>query len=163
MKLAVVSDSHDNVWKVRRAIPQLQEAEALFHCGDLCSPFMIKEFGGPLPDLPIHMVWGNNEGDRLMISRVAESYPNVYLHGDLAEIDFDGYRVAVNHYPHIATSLAKSGVYDLVCFGHNHQASDEVVGKCLLLNPGELMGLNNPSSFCFVDTETGAIERVTVE
>lgn len=160
MKLAVLSDSHDNIWKVREAIPYLQQIEVLLHCGDLCSPFMIKEFANPLGKIPIHIVWGNNEGDTYTISKVAQSFSNVQLHGALAEVEFGGLRIAVNHYPRIAQGLAKSGGYDLVCYGHDHEAKIEWVDKCLLINPGELMGLNNPSSFSMVDSETREVERV---
>jgi putative phosphoesterase len=113
--------------------------------------------------MPIHIVWGNNEGDTFTIGKVASAYPNVTLHGALAELKFGDLRVAVNHYPQIAVGLAKSGAYDLVCYGHDHQARDEWIGECLLLNPGELMGMNSPSSFTLVDTETKEIERVILE
>ncbi len=40
MKLAILSDTHDNVWALRVALTHLSRAEAVIHCGDLCSPFM---------------------------------------------------------------------------------------------------------------------------
>jgi hypothetical protein len=163
MKLAVLSDSHDNIWKVRAAIPHILKTDVLLHCGDLCSPFMIKELAEPLRDLPIHIVWGNNEGDPYTIGKVAQSFANVQLHGMLAEVEIGKLRVAVNHYPRVAEGLAKSGAYDLVCYGHDHEARDERVGECLMLNPGELMGMNNPSSFAIVDVETRAVERIILE
>jgi putative phosphoesterase len=123
---------------------------------------MIKELADPLRDIPIHIVWGNNEGDPYTIGKVAQGYPNVHLHGSLAEVELGGFRVAVNHYPRIAEGLAKSGEYDLVCYGHDHEGRDEQVGDCTLLNPGEMMGLNNPSSFSFFDLETREVERVVV-
>jgi putative phosphoesterase len=163
MKLAVLSDSHDNIWKMRAAIPMILTADAVLHCGDLCSPFMIKEMADPLGDLPIHIVWGNNEGDTFTIGKVAQAYPKVTLHGAMADIVIGDLRIALNHYPWIAEDLAKSGSYDLVCYGHDHQARDAWVEECLLLNPGELMGMNSPSSFTLVDVETRAIERVILE
>ena len=163
MKLAVLSDSHDNIWKIRAAISYINEAVAIIHCGDLCSPFMIKELAEPLGDMPIHIVWGNNDGDTYTIGKVAQAYSSVTLHGALAEVTIGGLRIAVNHYPHIADGLARSGSYDLVCYGHDHQARDEWVGECLLLNPGELMGMNSPSSFSLVDVETREIERVVLQ
>jgi putative phosphoesterase len=163
MKLAILSDSHDNIWKLRVAIPHILAADVLIHCGDLCSPFMIKELAEPLRNMPMHIVWGNNEGDTYTIGKVARSFENVYLHEALAEVEFGDLRVAVNHYPQIAEGLAKSGSYDLVCYGHDHEARDEWVGECLLFNPGELMGMNNPSSFTIVDVETRDIERVILE
>jgi len=163
MKMAVISDSHDNVWKVRTAIPRLMNVDILFHCGDLCSPFMIKEFAQPLGHIPIHVVWGNNEGDTYTIGVVASSFENVQLHGVLAEVDVDGVQVGVNHYPQIAEGLARSGSYKLVCYGHDHEPKESWLGDCLFLNPGELTGMNGPSQFAIIDSETWAIERVILE
>jgi putative phosphoesterase len=162
MKLAVMSDSHDNVWKLRQAFPLLKTADAVLHCGDLSAPFMIRELGEHLPGIPIHLVWGNNDGDRYLISQVAQSYPDVHLHGELAELELDGLSVAVNHYPRIAQALAHSKLYDLVCYGHDHKAHESWIGECLLLNPGELMGLKAASSFAFVDSERRTVEMITL-
>jgi hypothetical protein len=162
MKIAVLSDSHDNIWKLDQAVPHLRQADAILHCGDLCSPFMIKRLAEGAQDRPVHVVWGNNDGDQFTISRVAVNYKQVTLHGDLAELDLDGIKVAVNHYPEIARGLASSGEYDLVCYGHDHTQHQEQVADCLLLNPGELMGMNGPSTLAIVDLEDMGVRIITV-
>lgn len=154
MKLAVLSDSHDNIWKLDQALPDLEKADVILHCGDLCSPFMIKRLAEGVGDTPIHVVWGNNDGDQFTISRIAREYTHVTLHGDLATLELDKVRVAANHYPEIAEGFAASGEFDLVCYGHNHIQRQEMFGDCLLLNPGELMGMNGASTIAMVDLET---------
>jgi hypothetical protein len=151
VQVAVLSDSHDNVWKLDEALTHLRSAEAVIHCGDLCSPFMIRRLGEGLPGVPVHIVWGNNEGDTYLISVVASSYPSIHLHGALAKLELGGVKVAVNHYPELARGLAATQAYGLVCYGHDHTAHSEWVGDCLLLNPGELMGLNGRSSLAWVE------------
>ncbi len=162
MKIAVLSDSHDNIWKLRAAMPHLQSAGAVIHCGDLCSPFMLRAVGEGLAQTPFHLVWGNNDGDRLLLARIAAGLPQVTLHGDLAQVELGGLRVAVNHYPEIGRALALSGLYDLVCCGHNHEAQQERLGNCLLLNPGELMGLKGRSTLALFDTDSRGVEFVEV-
>jgi putative phosphoesterase len=160
MKIAVLSDSHDNIWKLDEAMPVLQTADVVIHCGDLCSPFVVRRLGEGLGDIPVHIVWGNNEGDRLMISNVASRYPSIELEGHLAQLTFDGLRVAVHHYPEIARDLALSGQYDLVCYGHDHTAHEEFVSDCLLLNPGELMGMNGRSTLALVESASREVTWV---
>lgn len=162
MKIAVLSDSHDNIWKLRAAMPHLQAAEVVIHCGDLCSPFMLRAVGEGLGQTPFHLVWGNNDGDRLLLARVAAGLPHVILHGELAQIEIEGLRLAVNHYPEIARGLALSGLYDVVCCGHNHERGQEWHGKTLLLNPGELMGLNGQSTFALFETASRTVQIVEV-
>jgi putative phosphoesterase len=160
MRIAVMSDSHDNIWKLQNALPHLASADVILHCGDIISPFMllrlIKGTGGN----PVHMIWGNNDGDKRLLSEVAAGAENIRLHGDYALLDLDGITVALNHYPKVARALAESGNYDLVCYGHDHQAHDEWVGDTLLLNPGELMGMNSRSTIAIFDTLTKKVEYI---
>ena len=153
MRIAVLSDIHDNIWVLKDLLAGLQ-ADALLFCGDLCAPFTLAQiaegFGGP-----VHVVFGNNDGDKLLLSRVASRFSHVTLHGDLAELDLDGRRVAVSHYPQVGRALAQSGVYDLVCYGHNHESTVEQVGATVLVNPGEVMGRLGRSTYAVYDTATG--------
>ena len=160
MKIAVLSDSHDNIWKLAAAMPHLAAADAIIHCGDLCSPFMILRLGEGVGGKPVHIVWGNNDGDRLLISRNARQFPEITLHGEIAEFEFGGLRIVVNHYPVVARGLAASGAYDLVCYGHDHIAHQEQVGSCMLLNPGELMGMKGPSRMSIVETEGRSVQSI---
>jgi putative phosphoesterase len=162
MQLSIISDTHDNIWSLQAALPRLAETDAVIHCGDLCSPFMLRQLGEGLGGKPVHMVWGNNNGDILLIQSVAAQLGNITLHGELAELALDGRRVAVNHYPGIARGLAASSKYDLVCFGHTHKVLVEHVGECLLLNPGELMGLYGRRTYALYDTTTRQVEIVEV-
>ena len=162
MKIAILSDSHDNIWKLAKAIPTLAEADAVIHCGDLISPFMIIRLIQGMGGKPVHIVWGNNDGDRGLIAEVASKAENIKLHGDFADLELGGLKIGVNHYPKVARSLAESGSYDVVCYGHDHIAHEEKVGKTLLLNPGELMGLQGRSTIAIFETETQTVEFVDI-
>ncbi|HET7010648.1 MAG TPA: YfcE family phosphodiesterase [Anaerolineales bacterium] len=152
MKFLVMSDTHDHLWKLEATAAYMELAEAVIHCGDICSPFMIRRLGELSGDRPVHVVWGNNDGDTFLIGKVASGFPNVQLHGALAQIQAGGRVVAVNHYPEIAVGLARSGMYSVVCYGHDHILHEERVGECLLLNPGELLGMKGRSTVAMFDT-----------
>ncbi len=162
MKIAVLSDTHDNIWKLAQAMPHLAAADAVIHCGDLISPFMIKRLAAGISQ-PVHVVWGNNDGDKRLLTRFAEQAGNITIHGDFARLELGDKRVAVNHYPEIARPLATSREYDMVCYGHDHTAHEERVGKTLLLNPGEVMGMNDKSTLALIDTDTMAVSWVNLE
>ena len=162
MRIAVVSDSHDNIWKLEKAIPHLATADVVLHCGDLIAPFMVIRLIKGAGGIPIHIVWGNNDGDKRLLTEVSSGVENIHLHGDLAELDFAGFKVAVNHYPQIGRALAESGRYDLVCYGHDHTAHEEWIGETLLLNPGELMGLQGASTIAIYDTENKVVEFIEI-
>ena len=160
MLVAVLSDSHDHILNLRRALRLAAErgAAAVIHCGDLVAPFMLRElaaFGGP-----VHIVFGNNEGDILLHTRVAAELPSLTLHGLLGQIELGGRRLAFTHILELARPLAASGQFAAVFFGHTHTAHTERVGGCLLLNPGDVMGKDAQPSFVLYDTGTGLAETI---
>jgi len=161
MRIAVLSDVHDNIWKLEKVLAQTAAADALIFCGDFCAPFTLTQIAEGCRG-PVHVVWGNNDGDKWLLTRNANAAGNVTLHGELAELELGGRRVAVNHYPHIARPLAESGDYDAVFYGHDHKAHMERIGDTLLLNPGEVMGRFGKSTFAWYDTDTGKAELVEV-
>jgi len=161
MKIGIISDSHDRVENTQKALQMIKEkgASVLIHCGDFCAPFMMNElskFEGE-----IHCVFGNID-DRFVTPNRAKEF-GINFHGDLAELEFDGKKLAVNHYPNLAEALASSGKYDAVFYGHNHTADKKQIGNTLLCNPGELMGWKGRVSFAIYDTEKNDVEIIDIE
>ena len=138
MRIAKLSDIHDNLWNLAAALDAVKDADALICCGDLCSPFVIDELAKFERD--IHIVFGNNDADLYRITAKALKEPNCYVHGALFQTVFGARHVAVNHFDYLARPIAKSGEYDVVCFGHNHEFEISREGACLLINPGPIMG-----------------------
>jgi len=156
MQVAVLSDIHDNIWKLEAILERINKmgAQALAFCGDFCAPFTLKQIADSFSN-QVHCVFGNNDGDKWFLSRIAAGADNVTLHGELAELTLGERHIAVNHYTRIAQGLAASGRYDAVFFGHSHERHLARVGSTLLLNPGEVMGRFGPSTYALYDTETG--------
>jgi hypothetical protein len=163
MIIAVLSDIHDNIWKLAEATRLIRESqtERIIFCGDFCAPFTLKQLAEET-QLPIDAVWGNNDGDQWLLTNLAAQTGNVTLHGQFAELEIERKKIAVNHYPEIARRVAQSGQFDLVCYGHDHKAHSEQVGETLLLNPGEIMGRFGKSTFALFDTQTCHTRQVEV-
>jgi putative phosphoesterase len=167
MKIAILSDIHDNVWKLDAALSAIGAADAMLCCGDLCSPFVIHQLGRGFAG-PIHIVFGNNDADLYRISANARHYQHIRLHGEIFRGEFEGRRFAMNHYDTIARTLAASGEFDVVCYGHNHIFDIARTGRALAINPGAIMGAafapdgsrrDVPSTFVIYDTATGEAAR----
>lgn len=175
MKIAIISDIHDNIWNLRAAMHWLTSLQGngaiqeLICCGDLCSPFVMGLLIAYCKDrpIPIHLVFGNNDGDTSRITAQAKDRPFVHIHNEFAELAVkdnrlelratftdqqrkDIYfettlardRIAVHHFDSTARPIAEGGNYRLVCFGHNHRYEATYYGDTLALNPGALMGYN---------------------
>jgi uncharacterized protein len=169
MRLAILSDIHDNLWNLAAAMEIVRNADALLCCGDLCSPFVIDELAKC--EAPVHIVFGNNDADLYRITSKAQKKSNCYLHGELFQAIFDGRRLAMNHFDYLARPMAKSGDYDVVCFGHNHEFEITREGTALLINPGPIMGAKFSSgkwedtepTFVLYDTIADTVEAYAID
>ncbi len=163
MKIAILSDSHDHIPNLARAVNLANEAKAeiLIHCGDLISPFMLPyldRFHGR-----IHLIYGNNVGDQHLISsRCGREFRRIHHHGIEGRLEADGLRIGFHHYPSLARGLAASGQFDIVCCGHNHRPGVEHIGDCVLINPGDLLGKEEYPGFILFETNDRSSERVLV-
>ena len=163
MKIAVLSDTHDHIYNAYAAVQYCNEkkVDMMIHCGDLISPFMLKQLAAFTGD--VHLVYGNNVGDlHLVAQHCALKYPNLTHHGYLGSLEIAGLKIAFHHYPEVALPLAQQGEYDVVCCGHNHIRAVERIGKTLLINPGDLLGKDIRPCFCILDTENFEVEKVEV-
>jgi uncharacterized protein len=169
MQMGILSDIHDHLANLGAAVGYLNSraVPALICCGDLCSPFVIdelKKFSGP-----VDIVFGNNDADLFRITRKCDD--RVQAHGELLELERGGRKIAVNHFDNIARGLAASGLYDVVCFGHNHRISLKRYGSTVAINPGPIMGVAFgpqgwepvPATFAIFDTESMQVSAYRVK
>ncbi len=165
MKVSVISDIHDNIWNLKKALKLIKKEDigtAIF-CGDYCAPtaFMI----AVEPFKMCFCIWGNVDGEKFKLTqKVYETgMKNVKLLGDFGEVEIDKRKVAIIHNPRIAEVIATSSEYDVVFFGHTHKFYSGVVGETLLANPGEVMGISGEPSFGIWETESNKIKRVLIK
>lgn len=163
MKIAILSDSHDRLDHLERVLDSVREtgAGSLCFLGDFCAPFSLAALAEGFAH-PIHAVFGNNDGDVFLLLQVAAKYPHVTFHHPLAEIEIDGVRIALQHYPELGRRLAESGAYDAVFTGHDHQRYQHRLGNTLWANPGEIMGRFGSVSYGLFDTENRTFEHIVI-
>lgn len=159
MLIGLISDTHDHVPHIERAVEifREREAELVLHAGDYCSPFTIPPFEG----LTLKGIFGNNDGDkRLLISKFNEI--GALLNGEFLAVEADTLRIGLYHGTHeeITASLVESGHFDVVVSGHTHETVNRMAGNTLALNPGTAHGFGGKATICLLDSETGKVEFV---
>ncbi|GAB4285077.1 MAG: metallophosphoesterase [Candidatus Dojkabacteria bacterium] len=164
MKVAIMSDSHDHLANLEKAIDyiNLNNISEIIFCGDFCSAIPVKlhfsRFKGP-----IHAVFGNTE-DRMTITKLSlTSVTNLKIYGELGEMELENLKFAFTHYPEYAEALANTGKYDYVCHGHTHEARQEKINSTILINPGEIMGVSEAPRFVVLDLNTRQLDIVLIE
>jgi len=164
MKIGIYSDIHDNLEALEKALAFFKTKGITEHifCGDFCSPIPSRVIGEN--GATTHCVFGNGDGDRFTIQKFATNeFPNLILYGEFAELNIEGRKIAVTHYPYYGEALALSGKYDVVLSGHTHEAHNTVINDTLWVNPGEIMGWKGSPTLAIYDCNTNTAEIVTIK
>lgn len=137
MKLGILSDTHNQWERTRRAVALLCEAraEVLVHCGDITRG----EIVAACSRLPCYYVLGNNDADNVseLKTAIEETGGTCLMWG--GELNLAGRRVGVTH-GHLVAPMRKLMAADLdyLLSGHSHMAHDEREGSVRYINPGAL-------------------------
>jgi putative phosphoesterase len=161
MKIAIVSDTHDNLVNFKKAISKIkkEEAQILIHCGDILKPETIKE---ALENFPYKAHFILSENDKSYFENLDATYFKEFLNLKIwegfGEIEADAKKIAFCHLPKIAFKKAFSRKYDVIFYGHSHKPWKTKIGKTLLINPGNLAGLFFRATFALFDLKTGELK-----
>lgn len=157
MRVGLIGDTHDHRLRIREAVSILNRAgvEAVLHAGDYCSPFAVRDLGGL--EAPLHGITGNNDGDLYQIARAFDEI-GAELEQQWWATDLGGKRILVMHEPRGVDDIAAGGPFDLIVFGHTHEADERRIGDTLIVNPGEACGwLGGIGSLAIYDTDDHAV------
>ena len=162
MLVAVISDSHDHVDMIVKAVDLANQRECgiLLVLGELVSPFSMtamKTFKGRVIG-----VFGNNDGDLLRLQQAA-SQIGADFSPDPLRIEIQGKRFLLMHEPFLLEEAAISGRYDYVLYGHLHKVDQRLFGRCRVLNPGELGGWLGESTMMLIDLDADRVEIINLE
>jgi putative phosphoesterase len=140
--LGAVSDSHDNLQLIEKAVEILNEkkVELVLHAGDFVAPFTIARFAKL--NCNFVGVFGNNDGDHELLKRRFNETKNCSIHERFTQISIAGYKIALlhGHETELLDAIINSGYFNAVIHGHSHNHSIKNKGKTLAINPGELCG-----------------------
>ncbi|MDX1611075.1 MAG: YfcE family phosphodiesterase [Candidatus Thermoplasmatota archaeon] len=158
MLLGLISDTHDNAPRTRKALALLQDAGAghLLHAGDLQSGALVPYFEG----FQVHLARGNVDASGSIREAIQETGAPIQ-YATLHELDLAGMRVGVIHGDDGARleGMINSGAFDVIVHGHTHTFRDIRVGETRVINPGAVHRSSEPSVATY-DTETGTLDRI---
>jgi len=152
MKLAIISDIHDNQVRLGETllIFKKENIKTCICCGDISSLDIINQLSGQFES--VFVALGNMDFN---LKNQIELFPeNVAVSADFLEMKIDNLKIAIVHHDYKARDLAKEGRYDFVFYGHTHTPWEKKIGQTTILNPGEITGQFGRASFAIFDTKT---------
>lgn len=167
MKIAVISDIHENYHNLILFFRYIEKnkVDAVICLGDFINNGIAKLLADL--DVPVYAVWGNNDGTKTQIMHTALSEGSsldIESDATFRFLDLGGRKMFLTHYDSLARPMAKSGDFDVVFYGHNHQGHVEKVENCLIVNPGEISAhISGKATFAVYDSEKNDAEIIELK
>jgi len=167
MKIAVVSDIHDNLHNLVLALDLIEnniDVVKVVFLWDFASGWSANILWSC--SKPVYGIRGNNDGDKAMISQFVNA-KNSNLTMWLTVYDFleiDNRKIFITHFPDLVKPMAKTWDFDAIFYGHNHTKNIEQLNDCLILNPWEIWASKiGESTFAIYDTDSNTAELIFLE
>ncbi len=159
--IGIISDSHDNLTTVRRAVRIFSDmgCRLVIHAGDFVAPFAAAE----LRELrcPIKAVFGNCDGEKEGLAAIFEGMGKI-VEAPLA-FEHAGLRFRVFHLDSPVREAVRTGSCDVLIYGHTHKPEVRRENGVLIVNPGEAGGwLHRKSTVAVLDPKTLDVEVVPI-
>lgn len=158
MKLGIISDTHDDIDNVHKAIDifNQERVQYVIHAGDYVFPGIVMEF--KRLHAKLIGVLGNNDGEKVQLLRAFLEVGGE-LKGEIGEMRVDGLKVGIYHgtSTEIKKQLADSGHYNILVCGHTHRVEpSRLTEEGILVNGDSTLVLNPGTSHRKVESITGA-------
>ena len=161
MRLAIISDSHDNLENLSKFLNWAKEGkiQMIVHCGDVASSQTLKRILNNFEG-KVFLVFGNADLEIEEMENLQDKHQNLKIFDDFGKIKIKKLKIAFTHFPETAKQLAKTKNYHFIFYGHTHKPWTEEIDGVYLANPGNLKGEPYQPIFCVLDLEKKKFELV---
>ncbi|MDD4412109.1 MAG: YfcE family phosphodiesterase [Patescibacteria group bacterium] len=163
MKLAIISDIHDNLSNLDKTLKWCKEnaVEALLICGDLTSNETVDYLVEYWP-WPIYIVQGNGcFYDRKKFKEKKDNLIDLGRYGGVTDIG--SLKIGLVHEPKLIENLLKLKP-EIIFYGHTHKPwTEKTADGVELVNPGNLDGSRYPATFATFSTLSQSLKLIRLD
>ncbi len=138
-RIAIISDSHDDLATLRKAadLIKAENADSIIHLGDFVAPFtlpILKTIG-----IPLLGVFGNNDGEKYGLKKGLEGWGEIHM--PPYKISIEGINLLLSHSPLLINEIkSEYPETNIFLHGHTHKLYDKTEDNIKFINPGEACG-----------------------
>jgi putative phosphoesterase len=157
MKIAIISDSHDNLENLKKFFDftKNEKIKILIHCGDVCNGETLKEIEKNFEQ--IYLCLGNADIKESLLKEAKKTK----IFEKEGKIEVSRLKIGFCHMFNLKEKNLEG--FDFYFFGHSHWPFLKKEGNCCLANPGNLAGLFYKATFAILDTKTKKLELKILE
>lgn len=153
MKIAIISDIHDNLANLGLFFEMIknEKIEKIICCGDVCNQETLKTLSENFLN-EIFLVKGNAE---IYEDQEALKIENINYLGKFGLTEIEKSKIGVCHEPSFINDLLKNEPdLNFVFYGHTHRPWISMRQKATLINSGTLGGVFHKACFAIWDSQT---------
>jgi putative phosphoesterase len=157
MKIAIISDSHDNLENLKKFFDfaKKKKIKILIHCGDVCNGETLKEIEKNFEQ--IYLCLGNADIKESLLKEAKKTK----IFEKEGKIEVSRLKIGFCHMFNLKEKNLEG--FDFYFFGHSHWPFLKKENDCYLANPGNLAGLFYRATFAILDTKTKKLELKILE
>lgn len=164
MKVAIISDIHDNLPNLKKVLKYCLEnhVEKIICCGDFGTERTfdkLAEFKGE-----IFTVLGNMDEGYVEYVNIKDKYPHFQVWEIFGEVEIDNLKIGFSHNIHDAYAKIseKKGYFDFYFYGHTHKPWEQDFLGTRLVNPGNVANQWFQPTFAVLDTNSQELKLITI-
>lgn len=159
MKVAIISDTHDNLANLKIFFDycQKEKIKTLIHCGDVTKGETLKEIENYFEEIFLSL--GNCDNRESIIKEKQKSK----IFEEMGKIEINGLKVGLTHQLAAVEKKINFSEFDFFFFGHTHYPDLKEKTEYQIANPGNLAGLYFKATFAILDTTTKKLELKILE
>ncbi|MEA3464329.1 MAG: YfcE family phosphodiesterase [Patescibacteria group bacterium] len=151
MKIAIISDIHDNLVNLEKCLKWCRENDIkeMICCGDVTNSETLQFLATRFKDT-IHLVKGNAETyDESEIKQ----YDNIRYYGKIGKVKLNRKVIGICHEPYFINKMIKQDEYDIIFYGHTHKPWEEEKNGVRLINSGTLSAMFHKATFAVMEDD----------
>jgi hypothetical protein len=151
MKIAIISDVHDNLVNLNKCLAwcDKEKINNLICCGDITNSETLEILSSKFKN-KIYLVRGNLE---IYDEEEVCQYANIKYLGRFGRFELDNKIIGVCHEPSFINKVLEAGKRDIIFYGHTHRPWIEEKNGIKHINPGTLGGVFQKATFAVWDTD----------
>jgi len=155
MKIAIISDLHDNLVNLEKFLGWVgkNEIDSIICCGDITNAETLAALAGGFAG-KIFLARGNME---VYPEDEVEKFGKINFLGRFGRIELGGFKIGICHEPFSVGKILGDGDCDLIFCGHTHKPLIEEKFDVKIVNPGTLGGVFGRATFAVWEPEKGGL------
>ncbi len=161
MKLAVISDIHDNLVNLQKCLAWCEDNDVniMACCGDIATSETLSYLAENFKN-KIYLVGGNME---IYNKTEVDLYNNIDYLGRFGSFKLAGKEFGLCHEPAYINKIMEDYSVDYIFYGHTHKPWIQKRDLINIVNPGTLGGIFSKATFAVYDFTTDKLDLKILE